>query len=60
MFIVFVAALLISIGLIQLGALSVWVLVLSFALKLVFLVAFLAFLYFGLRSQWRRYRANTK
>ena len=60
MFLVFIAALLVSIGLIQLGALSVWVLVLALALKLVFLVAFLVALYFGLRSQWRRYRANTK
>ena len=50
----------IAIGLVQLGALSVWVAVLALSLKFVLLLALIAFLYFGLRSQWRRYRANRK
>ena len=50
----------IAIGLVQLGALSVWVAVLAMSLKVVLLLAVIVALYFGLRSQWRRYRANRK
>ena len=60
MFFPFLLVASIAIGLFQLGALSVWVTVLALSLKFVLLLALIAFLYFGLRSQWRRYRSNTK
>ena len=55
-----IAALFVCMGLIQLGALSVWVSVLSFALKLIILVTILLALPLGLPYLWRKYRGNNK
>ena len=56
----FLAAALLAIGLIQLGAMSVWVVVLSIALKVVLLIALVVALGVGLMFLWRRYKTPIK
>ena len=60
MFLTFVLLSAIAFALIQLGAMSVWVVVLSLALKVVLLAALAAALYFGLRCAWRRHKGSDK
>ena len=50
----------IAFALIQLGAMSVWVAVLSLSLKVVLIAALAAALFFGLRLAWRRHRGSGK
>jgi hypothetical protein len=50
------AAAVFAIGFIQLGAMSVWVLVLSIALKVVLLIAAVVASGFGVMFLWRRYK----
>lgn len=56
MFWPFVAATLLGIGLIKLGALSVWTSVLVLALKVLILAAISILLLLGLVFCWRRYK----
>jgi len=58
MFWFFLIAVAIAIGLIQLGALSVWVGVLSLTLKAILLAALAAALFIGVAFAWRHYKAN--
>jgi hypothetical protein len=51
----FLAAAALAVGFIQLGAMSVWVVVLSIALKFVLLLAAIVVVVAGLRFLWRRY-----
>ena len=55
MFWLFLIAACVAIAMIQLGATSVWVAVLSLALKVIMAVALAVALLFGLRFIWRRY-----
>ena len=50
----FAIAVVIALCLIQFGALSVWVTVLSVSLKAVLGIAFVVVLYFGLKYLWRQ------
>jgi uncharacterized membrane protein (UPF0182 family) len=54
----FLAAAALAVGFIQLGAMSVWVLVLSVALKVVLLIALIVALVVGVMYLWRRYRES--
>jgi hypothetical protein len=56
MFLTCFAAFAIAMSFFQLGALSIWVTVLSLALKLVLLLALVLALYIGLPLLWRRYK----
>ena len=56
MFFAFVVIAAVALALIQLGALSVWVAVLSLSLKAVLLVIFVVALYSGLSFSWRRFK----
>lgn len=60
MFLTFVLVSAIAIALIKLGAMSVWVAVLSLALKSLLIAALAAALYFGLRLAWRRRKGSGK
>jgi uncharacterized paraquat-inducible protein A len=51
----FLVATALAVGLVQLGALSVWVTVLAGAFKLVLALAIAVALYFGSRMLWRKY-----
>ena len=55
MFWQFLIAAFVAIALIQLGATSVWVAVLSLALKAIIAIALAVALYVGLRFVWQRY-----
>ena len=56
MFLIFVLVSAIAVALIQLGAMSVWVAVLSLALKVVLLAAFA----FVMLYLWRRHKGSDK
>jgi hypothetical protein len=58
MFWAFLIAVAIAIGLIQLGALSVWVSVLSLSLKAMLLAVFAVALFVGLLFVWRRHKGD--
>jgi len=58
MFWFFLIAVAVAVGLIQLGALSVWVGVLSLALKAVLLAALAVALFIGVAFAWKRYKGN--
>ena len=60
MFWIFLIAAVLAIGLIQLGALSVWVSVLSLGLKAMLAVVLAVALFFGLLFVWRHYRSPGK
>ena len=55
MFWLFLIAACVAIAMIQLGAASVWVAVLSLTLKVIMAVALAVALYIGLRFIWQRY-----
>lgn len=56
MFWQFLIAVALIVGLIQLGAISVWVSVLSAAVKVGLLLAFVVAVFVGFRFVWRRYK----
>jgi len=58
MFWFFLIAVAVAVGLIQLGALSVWVGVLSLALKAVLLAALAVALFIGVAFAWKRYKSD--
>ncbi len=58
MFFPFLLAGAIGIGFIQLGALSVWVTVLSLAIKLMLLIILAPALYLGVPVLWKRYKGT--
>jgi len=58
MFWFFLIAVAVAVGLIQLGALSVWVGVLSLALKAVLLAALAVALFIGVAFAWKRYKGD--
>ena len=58
MFWFFLIAVAVAIGLVQLGALSVWVGVLSLTLKAILLIALAIALFAGLLFVWRRYKGR--
>jgi len=58
MFWFFLIAVAVAVGLIQLGALSVWVGVLSLALKAILLAALAVTLFIGVAFAWKRYKAD--
>jgi len=58
MFWFFLIAVAVAIGLIQLGALSVWVGVLSLTLKVVLIAAIAAALFIGVAFAWRHYKGD--
>lgn len=60
MFWVFLIAVAIAIVFIQLGAMSVWVTVLSLALKAMLAAVFAVALYAGLRFAWQRYKGGKR
>ena len=55
---VFLAVAVLAIGLFQLGAMSVWVVVLSLALQVALIVAGVLALYVAVMFLWRRYRKS--
>jgi len=58
MFWFFLIAVAVAVGLIQLGALSVWVGVLSLALKAILLAALAVALFIGVAFAWKRYKGD--
>ena len=55
---VFLAVAVLAIGLFQLGAMSVWVVVLTLALQVALVVAGVFALYVAVMFLWRRYRKS--
>lgn len=58
MFLIFLIAVAAAFVFMKLGALSVWVGVLSFAIKAILIAAVAVVLYIGLMFVWRRYKGH--
>ena len=58
MFLIFLIAVAAALVFMKLGALSVWVGVLSFAIKAILITAIAVVLYIGLMYVWRRYKGH--